>query len=509
MCRLIVTLALAVVAFGVHASEPVKREMRGAWVATIYGLDWPAMKGTDKATADAQRRAMTEMLDRLQAAGFNAVMFQVRTFSDAMYKSSLEPWAAALTGKRGAAPADEWDPLAFCIAECHRRGMECHAWVNPFRYSTSATPYTDRFDAKMRPMLITYTQRPKNKREKARTTSILDPGNPKARQHVVDVCRDIVTRYDIDGLIFDDYFYPDRLPLGRGYDFDEWKKSGTKLSQADWRRNNVNLTVSAVSDMIKEVKPHVAFGISPAGVGGGNGTSSSRYGLEPCHGNDWMYDRIYCDPLAWLANGDVDYVSPQIYWNRDHSTNPYGPIATWWSGVADHFGRHFYASHSLSSFANKGGDTPEAWRERGAQIDINREQAGSGTPGSIHYAARNINRFGTHLAQNQYATPALPPAYDWKTSTDPGAVKSLTHKGNRLTWQPVDKLCRYAIYAIPDDVDDLDAMSINYGGYSALYLLSLTYDPAFTIPDNKLKGYRYAVTPVDRNGHEWEAAITR
>ncbi len=507
MKRIICYLLIAVTFISIHAQEPVKREMRGVWVATIYGLDWPSVKGTDTSTAEAQRRSMTDLFDRMQRAGLNAIMFQVRTFSDAMYRSNLEPWAAALTGQRGSAPAGDWDPLQFAIEECHKRGMELHAWVNPFHYSTSTKPYTDKYDSKLRPMLLTYTTRPKSKREKAKTYVILDPGNVKARQHVVNVCRDIVSRYDIDGLIFDDYFYPDRLPLGAGYDYNEWKKSGSKLSQADWRRENVNLTVKAVGEMIKEVKPHVAFGISPAGVGGGNGVSASRYELEACHGNDWMYDRIYCDPLAWLDSGDVDYISPQIYWNRDHKSNPYTPIATWWSKVADRFGRHFYASHSLTEFDKAGGDGVITWKERTKQVEVNRNNAGNSTPGSIFYAARNIRLFGDFLSKAVYSSPALPPSYDWKQGNDPGPVTKLTRKNDSLTWRPVDNLCRYAVYAIPIDHDDLDAMSVNYGGYSAGYLLGMTYNPSFTLPKEKLKGYRYAVTPIDRNGHEWEPAI--
>lgn len=172
--------------------------------------------------------------------------------------------------------------------------------------------------------------------------------------------------------------------------------------------------------MIKEVKPHVAFGISPAGVGGGNGVAASRYGLDACHGNDWMYDRIYCDPLAWLDSGDVDYISPQIYWNRDHKSNPYTPIATWWSKVADRFGRHFYASHSLTEFDKAGGDGVVSWEERTKQVEVNRNNAANSTPGSIFYAARNIRKFGDFLSKVVYSTPALPPSYDWKQGNDPG-----------------------------------------------------------------------------------------
>lgn len=489
-------------------NDPVKREMRGAWVATIYGLDWPSTKGTDADAADAQRREMTDLLDRLQRAGFNAVMFQARTFSDAMYPSSLEPWASALTGRRGSAPVDGWDPLAFCINESHSRGMECHVWINPFRYSNSATPYADKHDKKLRPMLLSFAPKPKNKREKPKATVILDPGNPQARQHVVDVCRDIVTRYDIDGLVFDDYFYPDRLPLGGGYDYDEWKASKTPLSQADWRRHNVNTTVAAVSKMIKSEKPWVTFGISPAGVGGGNGVSASRHGLPPCKGNDWMYDRIFCDPLAWMAAGDVDYIAPQIYWERDHKTNPYQALATWWGNAARALGCAFYPAISLSSMANPGGDTSEAWKERQAQVEINRSVA-PGDGGTIHYAARNINGFGQHLAKSVYSTPALPPSRPNAQATDPGSVTDLRRRGNTISWTPVKSSCRYAVYAMPRDVDHLEAMSVNHGGYSARYLLGMTYTNHYTLPASVDKDAIIAVSPVDRWGNEWEPTLTK
>lgn len=498
------------------ADEPVKREMRGVWVATIYGLDWPQSKGTDKATVETQKAQMIKLLDRMKAAGMNAIMFQVRTYADAMYRSELEPWSAYLTGTRGAPPHGDWDPLQFCVEECHARGLECHAWVNPFRYSSQSAAYTDKYAAKMKPLLLTYTQggttkkgrKGKRVKTKGKTTVILDPGNPKAREHVVNVCRDIVTRYDIDGLVFDDYFYPDRLPLGKGIDLEEWKHSGTKLSQADWRRNNVNITVKAVHDMLQETKPYIQFGIAPAGVGGGNGVASGRYGLASCTGNDWMYDRIFCDPLAWLEEGTVDYVSPQIYWNRDHKSNPYEPIAAWWSDVASHFGRHFYGSLSLSQFAGAEGDGVKAWNERAAQIEINRREAYNNAPGSIHYAARNIHGFGKFLANDSYRHPALVPARDWNEADNPGVATSLRVEGNKLKWNAVKGQSRYTVYAVPRQVDLLEAISLNHGGLSAEYLLGVSYGTEYELPGDKMKGFRYAVAVLDRYGNEWETTLT-
>lgn len=489
----------------VSAGDDNKREFRAAWIATIYGLDWPKKPATDASSLKAQKKELTEMLDRLKSAGLNAVMFQVRTFSDAMYRSNLEPWAAPLSGTRGTPPPGNWDPLEFCIAEAHSRGMECHAWVNPFRYSTSNRPYADKYDKNLRPLLISFTEKPKSRRDKAKTTVILDPGNPKARKHVVDVCRDIVSRYDIDGLVFDDYFYPDHLPLGNGYDFNEWKKSGTKLSQADWRRENVNTVIAAVYEMIQEVKPYVVFGVSPAGVAGGNGESSSRHGLPLSPGNDWMFGRLFCDPLAWMEAGNVDYISPQIYWARDHKTNPYEPLAHWWGIASEKLGCRLYPSHSLSGFATNEGDNPSAWNERIAQIEIDRAEAPFETPGSILYAARNINGFGRELGAGIYKYQAIPPAFLYKESTDPGAVSSLRLDGDKLSWDAPRPGLRYAVYSIPDDIEIIDAISLTHGGISAEYLLGITYTTSFTIAGSKSR--RIGVAPLDRYGHEWEVTF--
>ncbi|MDE5608336.1 MAG: family 10 glycosylhydrolase [Muribaculaceae bacterium] len=511
MARRVLTFLLSLLMLlpALARAESPKREFRGAWVATIYGLDWPSAPATTAADVRKQQTELSALLDRMASSGVNAVMFQVRTFADALYKSKYEPWASVLTGRRGQAPAVDWDPLQFCIDEAHARGMECHAWVNPFRYSSSTRPYSDPFDAKVRPLLISFTEQPKSGKEKPKTTVILDPGNPLARRHVVQVCRDIVSRYDIDGLVFDDYFYPDRLPLGSGYDFDEWKKSGSPLSQADWRRHNVNTVIASVYDMIQEVKPHVVFGVSPAGVAGGNGESSARYSLPRSPGNDWMYGRLFCDPLEWMHAGKVDYISPQIYWNNDHKTNPYTPIARWWGLAADRLGCRVYPSISLSSFANAGGNTQQAWQERDRQISANREVASFDAPGSILYAARNINEFGRHLAGGLFSRKALPPAFPDKQTTDPGAVTRLTLKGNTLSWDAPAEGLRYSVYAVPDEVDLIDAISVSDGGLSADYLVGITYRPSFTLPAGLTRHHRIAVAPLDRYGHEWEVEFLK
>lgn len=315
MKRLLPLAVLLLSALTAMSAPAVKREMRSAWLATVWGIDWPSVQGTEPGDIARQKAELIEILDRLKGAGLNAVNFQVRSMCDAMYRSRLEPWSRFLTGQRGKSPRDRsWDPLQFCVEQCHKRGMECHAWVNPFRFAGGALPSTSA-DMKMRNngWVLTYVKKEKlGRRTVDKSVSILDPGNRDARAHIVAVCREIVTGYDIDGLVFDDYFYPEGLPLGKGYDFEEWQQSSGGLSQADWRRDNVRRTVADVYSMIQQVKPYVKFGISPAGVGGGNGKSSSRYGLAPSYcGNDWMYDGIYCDPLAWLEDGSVDYLSPR------------------------------------------------------------------------------------------------------------------------------------------------------------------------------------------------------
>ena len=514
--------------------ESPKHEMRGAWLATVYGIDWPSRTGVTPEVARMQKKELCEILDILKDAGMNAVMFQVRSMSDAMYRSAYEPWSAYLTGTRGEAPVAGWDPLEFAVSEAHRRGMELHAWVNPFRLANGPAPAAahaaagDRvFDPVGKGWVIsqgkTMRVAPSKKGKKQRrgksstvtrtTASILDPGNPESRQHIVDVCRDIVVNYDVDGLVFDDYFYPDRLPLGGGYDYDRWRKECVKggketMSQADWRRSNVARTIAAVSDMLARERPWVRFGISPAGVGGGNGKATEPYGLQPpATGSDWMYDRIFCDPLAWLAAGSVDYVSPQIYWSSDHETNPYGPIARWWEDIALHFGRHCYPSQKVLALA--AGE--DAWREQQLQVETNRANSTGSDAGSIFYSTAHISGkkargLGEHLSGSCYRYPALMPPMPWKEAMNPGGVESAKRKGEELSWYPQPDM-RYVVYAVPENLGPLDVIASSGGNFMSNYIIGVTYGHTMPIPPDRLKGFWFAVAPYDRYGNEWEATI--
>ena len=297
------------------SATTIKREFRAVWVSTVYCLDWPrnsngnALQGQSSTIVAQQKERLCQIFDSMKMHGFNAIFFQVRPMSDALYKSSMEPISSYLTGTRGSSTS--WDPLEYAVAEAHKRGLELHAWVNPYRWAGSATvdwntPWDNQIKAKG---WILTTDKGK----------ILNPGIVDVRNHIVDVCKEIITNYDVDGLVFDDYFYNSGTPEDEtAGDYTIYKNSGTTLSIADWRRNNVNQMVKAVYNMIQANKPYIRFGISPAGVAS---KGADDAGIAPYVGaGDWQYDGIYSDPLAWLSKGIVDYISPQLYWPTTHST---------------------------------------------------------------------------------------------------------------------------------------------------------------------------------------------
>lgn len=489
--------ALAAVLLAIAASpmsSGVKREVRSVWMATVWALDWPS----STSSTTAQKNEMVKYLDVLQKNNFNAIYFQVRTMSDAFYKSSYEPWSSYLTGTRGKDPG--WDPLAFVVEECHKRGMECHAWVNPYRFSTGSNWSTVQDQAlKSAGMLLAYTK------SDGKTTTILNPGLESVRKRIVDVCKEIISNYDVDGLVFDDYFYPEGIPVtSSAGDYDLWQKSGASMTFGDWRRNNVNQMVADVYKMVQQQKPYVRFGISPAGAACTSAAVAAKHGIDRCPvASDWQYDGIFSDPVAWLEAGTIDYISPQLYWKTNHKTNPFGPMTKWWSYVAKHFGRHHYASHSIS-FLNSSNTTSD-WEEIGKQVQFSRDYTENEAPGAVFYSAAYVtgkkqSGFGEWLQVNKFQNKALTPAIDWKkTDLEKVQVSALNKRATVLSWTGVDNV-RYSVYAVPESVN-VETLDSNI---PAEYLLGVSYKTTYTMPDDKKSGYNYAVCVLDRYGNEYE-----
>lgn len=489
--------ALAAVLLAIAAlpmSSGVKREVRSVWMATVWALDWPS----STSSTTAQKNEMVKYLDVLQKNNFNAIYFQVRTMSDAFYKSSYEPWSSYLTGTRGKDPG--WDPLAFVVEECHKRGMECHAWVNPYRFSTGSNWSTAQDQAlKSAGMLLAYTK------SDGKTTTIMNPGLESVRKRIVDVCKEIISNYDVDGLVFDDYFYPEGIPVtSSAGDYDLWQKSGASMTFGDWRRNNVNQMVADVYNMVQQQKPYVRFGISPAGAACTSAAVAAKHGIDRCPvASDWQYDGIFSDPVAWLEAGTIDYISPQLYWKTNHKTNPFGPMTKWWSYVAKHFGRHHYASHSIS-FLNSSNTTGD-WEEIGKQVQFSRDYTENEAPGAVFYSAAYVtgkkqSGFGEWLQVNKFQNKALTPAIDWKKSDlEKVQVSALSKRATVLSWAGVDNV-RYSVYAVPESVN-VETLDSNI---PAEYLLGVSYKTTYTMPDDKKSGYNYAVCVLDRYGNEYE-----
>lgn len=496
-----------------------KREMRSAWVATVWQLDWPSVLITstgNELQIKQQQRQMTMLLDSLAINNFNAINFQVRSRSDAMYRSSYEPWSTDLVKTRGMDPG--WDPLEWVVAECHKRGMECHAWVNPYRYESVTGQWNGTPNA--------YRDTHPEWIMDVGTASILNPGLPEVTQRICDVITEIVENYDVDGVLFDDYFY--LSGTNESHDGDLYRKytsGGGKLSIGDWRRQNVNNMIATVYRTIKSVKPWVRFGVSPAGIACTSTSVANKYGIPKCPtGSDWQYNGIYSDPIAWVSERSLDFISPQIYWTLGASTN-YGRAAEWWSMVANKWGRHLYVSHSISSLnlgsrapersgmeeniargvaARASGPGNETYAEYANQVLFNREHDLNGAPGSIFYSAKYIYntspKFGHYLLNHVFGTKALVPAITWQSAPAQGLVEGLQRSGSTLSWQPVDNV-RYTVYAYPENMPAQNFLR------EAEYLLGVSYEPQFTIPAGKLTGMQYAVCILDRYGNEYTPAL--
>ncbi len=495
-------------------AESVKREFRGAWLSTVWAIDWPATRDTAKYAENKQKEDMIRLLDRYVQSNVNVCFFQVRGMSDAFYDSKYEPWSQYLCGERGLAP--NYDPFQFVIEECHKRGIECHAWINPYRYSTAANNHGTGPDdyATTHPEWLM----------DCGGTVILNPGMPEVRQRICDVVSDIMSKYDIDGVVFDDYFYVNGATL-LSHDqalYDAYVaglgEGETPMERADWRRDNVNQMVRDVYRTIKSKKPWIRFGISPAGVAASSASVAAKYGISPCpSGSDWQYNGLYSEPVQWLVDNSIDYISPQVYWTIG-SSNDYSKIVPWWGMVAHRFNRHNYTSASLSALGNTtiqnapaGATEVEKRRVAAAtnynayetvdEILINRQSAKEGAPGMVFFSTRSMTKtnFIKVITQDVYSRKALVPALTWFKAEEQGLVTNLTANGQELTWQyPIQGL-RYNVYAMPKaERQNVHKLA------SSEYLVATTYTTACTLPEGiSSSTHAIAVCVFDRYGNEF------
>ena len=393
--------------------------MRGLWIATVNNIDWPSRNNIPAAQQQAE---LIDILDRTRAAGLNAVMFHIRPAGDAVYASALEPWGAMLTGTQGTDPG--YDPLAFAISEAHARGLELHAWINPFRAGNTkdslALAPTHQFNVR-RDLIRVYG-----------TQLWFDPGEPDVHDHAMRVVSDIVRRYDIDGVHADDYFYPYQQNDSARHlidfpDSGSYARSSSTLARDDWRRDNVNRFVKRMYREVHAIKPAVKVGLSPFGIWR-PGNPPTVVGLD-------AYATIYADSRTWLQQGWVDYLAPQLYWAIASPGQSFPALLDWWLGQ-NSLGRSVWPGIAtyrvLDGTANQFSAT-----EIPSQVAITRARGANS--GEIFFNTnttlkKSNGAVAASLAQ-LYATPALVPASPWLGGMAPG-VPGVSLSGRTLTFMP-------------------------------------------------------------------------
>ncbi|WP_054957685.1 family 10 glycosylhydrolase [Paenibacillus dakarensis] len=359
----------------IPGNPPVFHEdkVSGAWISTVFNLDWPSDKSKNNMLK--QQQEFSSMLNTLQDSGINTVFVQVRPAGDALYPSSLVPWSKVLTGKQGNDPG--YDPLSFMVEEAHSRGMEIHAWFNPFRANTdtSTAGLAPNHVALLYPEWIL----------KVNSQLMINPGIPEARQHIIDTIMEVVNGYDIDGIHLDDYFYPSNTTINDAAAYKMYNQGGFK-NIGDWRRNNINTFVQTLGERIERVKPEIDFGISPFGVW--RNKSSDPTGSDTKAGVT-AYDNMYADVRTWIRNGWIDYVAPQIYWSMNFASADYDKLVDWWVNEV----RGTQVDLLIGHAAYKVGDLKQekSWHsaiEIIAQLKYNEQYSEIG--GSIFFRAQNL-----------------------------------------------------------------------------------------------------------------------
>jgi uncharacterized lipoprotein YddW (UPF0748 family) len=451
------------------------REFRGVWAASVVNIDWPSASNL---SVERQQADLIAILDRMQSLNLNALVLQIRPAGDAFYASDLEPWSFWLTGEQGRAPSPYYDPLEFAIEEAHARGIELHAWFNPYRaklgssYRLSPNHMANRFPqyAYQYGDLIW-----------------MDPGAAVVQQQTYDVILDVTRRYDVDGIHLDDYFYPypkDGMAFPDSATYNAYRQSGGTLGLDDWRRQNVNTLVERLYTGIKAEKPNVKFGISPFGIYR-PGQPAGIVGMD-------QYREIYADPKLWLQKGWLDYLAPQLYWRIDPAEQSYPRLLEWWT-QQNTLDRHIYAGNYLSKLDNQTWDLEEYRR----QVEISRGSnvVNNGSVGNIFYSLKvfmqdwyGVNAF---FRRNIYPTPALTPAMPWLDAIAPEPVQASNTEAGQIAWEPTysEALKGLTLYKQAGDRWVLQR------------ILSPTVTRA-TVPPGV-----YAIRPVDRAANEGEPSI--
>lgn len=487
--KTLLTLLFACAILVLHAQEYPKREFRGAWIQAVNGQ----FQGM---SPQKMQETLISQLNILQEAGINAIIFQIRPEADALYASKYEPWSRFLTGVQGKAPNPYWDPLQFMIDECHKRNMELHAWINPYRAKTKGTSsvagnhptklYPDRF--------IEYDGQ-----------LYFDPGFPENRAYICRIVKDILERYDVDAIHMDDYFYPYPSPGKTIRDDVSFAQYGTGYAnREDWRRNNVNQLIKEMHETIRATKPWVKFGISPFGIyrnqkNDPNGSQTN--GLQ-------NYDDLYADILLWVNNGWVDYNIPQVYWEIGHPAADYQELVKWWATHADNRPL-FIGQDVMRTVKNADLQNPNI-HQQARKMQLQRSYPA--IEGSCQwYAAAvvdNPGNYRTTLTRYYHRYPALQPLYPFIDKKAPGKVRKVKDiwmsDGYVLFWTApkakteMDKAIEYVVYRFKKgekrDIED------------ASKIVCITRDTFYKLPyEDGETTYYYVITALDRLQNESKA----
>ncbi len=487
-------LCLILLPFSSLLAQP-KYEFRGVWIATVNNIDWPQAGANDP---EKQKADYIQLLDLHQKNGMNAMIVQVRPAADAFYPSQYEPWSQWLTGVQGQPPSPYYDPMEFMIKETHKRGMEFHAWLNPYRAvhnTTGGSPLAANHITRIHPeWFLTYGDK-----------KYFDPGNKEAQKFVINVVRDIVKRYDVDAIHMDDYFYPYRIKGKEFPDAASYARSGSKLSKDDWRRSNVDSIILALHQVIKQERKLCRFGISPFGVW--RNKSQDPEGSDSKAGQT-NYDDLYADVLLWMKKGWIDYITPQLYREIGDDLMAYEKLLDWWSRHS--YGKHIYIGHGIYRGVSK--ETPGWGNPTQIPDQITLLRRYPNVQGSIYFSSKSFEKnpqgWNDSLQNNYYKYPALLPPMRWIDNEKPWppiVERAITNDSIiQLNVRPDPRnrveIKYYVVYQYA-----ADSHSETFGNSPKYISRFVTIPGGFQLKETLSSqhfSYRYVITAVGRNNNE-------